>query len=161
MPPLPEAVTKQISDGTIFREFLDSLQGFTGGNTSWNVGAVRAHRTEVQYCFVLDFVLPAKELPTGKHKNYIAVSALIYVGVGPAFGKEPVILVISDTTALDRIVRDTVRWANGERREHSVPIHTVIQNYLAQISSKGFSGILLALEYRVSTHCSSVRLSEG
>lgn len=154
LPPLPKAVMRQITDGTIFREFLDALQGFAGGNTSWNVGAVRACRTKIQCCFVLNFVLPAVELPIRKCRNYIIVSALMYVRVGPA-GKEPFILLISDTDALDQIIRDTVIWAKSECPEYSVQIHKVIHNYLAQISTKGFSGILLALEYRVRIHYSS------
>ena len=149
-------MTTQISDGTIFREFLDALQGFAGGNTSWNVGSVRARRTEVQYCFGLNFVLPAKELSTVKRRNYVVVSALIYIRADLAFGREPFILVISDSSALDRIVRDAVGWAESERFEHYV---SSFQNYIARISTKGFSGILLALEHRVGIQCSPGRLS--
>ena len=138
----------------IFPEFLDALQGFAGGNTSWNAGAVRLYGSQVQFCFVLNFVLPTETRPGGNRRTYVSVSALVYSFVESFdHDRPPFVLVISDTNALCRILSDAVDWVGSQYQRLLVPMHMAIQIYLAHISTKGFSGILLELEREVSVFC--------
>lgn len=143
LPPLPSPIFEELAAGAMFPEFLDALEGFAGGNTSWNVGAARSYNGTPESCYVLNFILPIEPSYDTAKGAYVPVSALIYSRL---YSDVPSILVISESDALDRIVSDAIPQVYSIfGLENPIAIHI----YLADISTKGWTGTLLRLERQV------------
>jgi hypothetical protein len=142
-----------IEQGLVYAEFLEALEGFAGGNTSWNSGAVRLlYGEQAQSCYVLNFLLPSQSMmDTEAHYPYNPASALVYTLCHP---KKPFVLVISDSEALRPLISEAVNNSIVEHRAMAkskhVSIDATIHTRLAQMSAKGWQNMLLSIERQVS-----------
>ena len=151
-PLTPGFMSVWMKKGIVFPAFLDSLESFLGGNTSWQPGAVNTYGGRLQSCYVLNFVLPWRPsfVTDTRPQNsdfYISVFTLVYT-LSQGSLQHPFYLAIIDSDALHQILYSAAVSATSDR---FIPYtaYMAFHAYSANVSTKGWSYVLLQLERQV------------
>lgn len=142
-----------IRKDTVFPAYLEALESWAIGNTSWNPGAVHSYGGQFQSCYTLNFVFPSQNSVIKDRRsityNSVLTSTLIYTrSLGPL--EEPFYLAVSDSIRAREVIESAARWSAKTRGVSSYPAFMAFHAYLAYVSSEGWSYVLLGLEYEVS-----------